>query len=451
MTPPDSPGPVRMIENEWIELPDGVRVAIRLWLPHDAESHPVSAILDSVPYRKSDGTAIGDAAWGTYFAAHGFAFARVDLRGSGDSTGLLEDEYSEQEQIDTERVIAWLAHRPWCTGAVGMIGISWGGFAALQLAARNPDHLRGVVPIHASDDRYADDVHYIGGCVSAMDMAQWATSMLAYLNQPPDPEVVGSAWRKLWLERMRRRQGLHRALAGSSTPRPLLAARVGLRGLQHDPVPRIRRRRVGRRLPRHGVARRRARPQSRARPHRPVEPHRSRVRRPRPGDRLPPGVRALLRRQPQRGRERVLRRAKADQLYAGGRRTGRLVRAAAGPVGGGPKLAVARSRALDLHDWCPGAGAGELSAGAVRDPERPQPPGHRCGQRGVVRRRQLGRLPARPARRRRRLAVLGHRASGRAGRAAGERRGGARGERRSARGGSSSCASATSPPTAPPR
>jgi putative CocE/NonD family hydrolase len=193
---------VRVIDNEWIELPDGVRLAIRLWLPQDAETRPVSAILDSVPYRKSDGTAIGDAAWGTYFAAHGFAFARVDLRGSGDSSGIMEDEYTEQEQLDVEKVIAWLADRPWSSGAVGMIGISWGGFAALQMAARHPAQLRGVIPIHASDDRYSDDVHYIGGCVSAMDMSQWATSMLAYLNQPPDPQVVGAGWREAWRQRL---------------------------------------------------------------------------------------------------------------------------------------------------------------------------------------------------------------------------------------------------------
>jgi putative CocE/NonD family hydrolase len=193
---------VRVIDNDWIELPDGVRLAIRLWLPEDAETRPVSAILDSVPYRKSDGTAIGDAAWGTYFAARRFAFARVDLRGSGDSSGILEDEYTEQEQRDVERVIAWLSERPWCTGAVGMIGVSWGGFAALQMAARHPEQLRGVIPIHASDDRYADDVHYIGGCVSCMDMSQWATSMLAYLNQPPDPQTVGAEWRQAWLERL---------------------------------------------------------------------------------------------------------------------------------------------------------------------------------------------------------------------------------------------------------
>jgi putative CocE/NonD family hydrolase len=202
LQPVESLRAVRVIDNEWIQLPDGVRLAIRLWHPEDAETRPVSAILDSVPYRKSDGTAIGDAAWGTYFAARGFAFARVDLRGSGDSSGILEDEYTEQEQQDVERVIAWLSERSWCTGAVGMIGVSWGGFAALQMAARHPEQLRGVVPIHGSDDRYADDVHYIGGCVSGMDMSQWATSMLAYLNQPPDPDVVGTGWRQAWLDRL---------------------------------------------------------------------------------------------------------------------------------------------------------------------------------------------------------------------------------------------------------
>ena len=99
-------------------------------------------------------------------------------------------------------MIAWLAEQPWCTGAVGMIGVSWGGFAALQAAARNPPALRGIVPIHASDDRYADDVHYFGGCVLATDMVHWSACMTAFLAQPPDPAVVGDGWRDAWRERV---------------------------------------------------------------------------------------------------------------------------------------------------------------------------------------------------------------------------------------------------------
>lgn len=199
---PERPTPFEVIPNTWIAMPDGTLLAARIWLPARRHERPVSAILDYVPYRKGDGTAVNDAAWGSYFAGHGFAFVRVDIRGSGDSQGHISDEYSEREQDDAEAVIAWISAQSWCSGSVGMIGVSWGGFSALQLAARAPATLQGVVPIYASDDRYTDDVHYVGGCVSAMDMAQWATSMLAYINQPPDPELAGDDWRAVWRERI---------------------------------------------------------------------------------------------------------------------------------------------------------------------------------------------------------------------------------------------------------
>jgi uncharacterized protein len=164
----------------WIRLPDGCRLAARMWLPHDAERAPVPAVLDAVPYRKGDGTEARDATRYPYIAGHGYACVRLDLRASGDSEGLIADEYTMQERGDVEAVIEWLAAQPWCDGAVGMIGISWGGFSALQAAARNPPALRGIVAIHASDDRYADDVHYIGGCVLASDMVHWSACMTAY-------------------------------------------------------------------------------------------------------------------------------------------------------------------------------------------------------------------------------------------------------------------------------
>ena len=198
----DFPRTVRTVEHCWIPLSDGCRLAARLWLPEDAEDDPVPAILDAVPYRKGDGTAAGDAAWNRYFAGHGYAGVRIDLRGSGDADGLIDDEYSPQEARDVDEAIAWLAEQSWCTGAVGMIGVSWGGFAALQAASRNPPALRGIVPIHASDDRYADDVHYFGGCVLATDMVHWSACMTAFLAQPPDPAVVGDGWRDAWRERV---------------------------------------------------------------------------------------------------------------------------------------------------------------------------------------------------------------------------------------------------------
>jgi len=50
-----------------------------------------------------------DALTHPYFAGHGYASVRVDIRGTGESDGLLSDEYSQQEQDDALEVIAWLA------------------------------------------------------------------------------------------------------------------------------------------------------------------------------------------------------------------------------------------------------------------------------------------------------------------------------------------------------
>ena len=200
--PAPVPAPVRTIAYTWIPMPDGTRLAARIWLPEDAETAPVPAILDFLPYRQGDLMAARDAALYPHFAARGYACARVDLRGTGNSEGIILDEYTPQELQDGCDVIAWLAGRPWCDGNVGMTGISWGGFNSLQVAALRPAALRAVLTLCASDDRYADDVHYRGGCLLAVDMLQWAVSMLVWNALPPDPAVAGAAWRERWLERL---------------------------------------------------------------------------------------------------------------------------------------------------------------------------------------------------------------------------------------------------------
>ncbi|MGB8983632.1 MAG: CocE/NonD family hydrolase [Anaerolineales bacterium] len=196
------PHPVKLIENTWITLSDGVRLAARLWMPADAEEHPVPAILEYLPYRKNDGTAIRDRVIHEYFAGHGYACVRVDMRGSGDSDGLLLDEYLPQEQADALEVIAWIARQPWCTGRVGMMGISWGGFNSLQVAAHRPPALKAILTVCSTDDRYTDDCHYMGGCVLGSDMLNWASIMFAYNGLPPDPEHVGERWREMWFQRL---------------------------------------------------------------------------------------------------------------------------------------------------------------------------------------------------------------------------------------------------------
>jgi uncharacterized protein len=196
------PKAVRVIEHTLIPLKDGTTLAARIWLPQDAEQNPVPAILEYLPYRKRDGTYERDALTHPYLAGHGYAGVRVDLRGSGESMGLLFDEYTEQEQDDGVELIAWLAAQPWCNGAVGMMGISWGGFNGLQIAARRPPALKAIVTICSTDDRYADDAHYMGGAFLAKAGLEWAFFLFGLMCLPPDPALVGDAWRAMWLERM---------------------------------------------------------------------------------------------------------------------------------------------------------------------------------------------------------------------------------------------------------
>ena len=195
------PRPVRRIEHCWIPLPDGCRLAARVWLPEDAETSPVPAIVEYIPYRKRDFTRARDEPMHHYFAGHGYAAVRVDVRGSGESDGVLLDEYAEQELTDGVAVIDWLAAQPWCTGAVGMIGKSWGGINVLEIAARRPPALRAIITVCGSDDRYADDAHYMGGCLLNENLT-WGSMLLTSSALPPDPALVGERWRALWLARL---------------------------------------------------------------------------------------------------------------------------------------------------------------------------------------------------------------------------------------------------------
>jgi predicted acyl esterase len=195
------PRTVRVIEHTLIPLKDGTMLAARIWLPDDAEQNPVPAILEYLPYRKRDGTYQRDALTHPYLAGNGYAGVRVDIRGSGESGGLLFDEYAKQEQDDGLEVIAWLTAQPWCSGVVGMMGISWGGFNGLQIAARRPPALKAIVTICSTDDRYADDAHYMGGTLLTAGL-EWASYFLGSMCLPPDPMLVGDRWRAMWLERL---------------------------------------------------------------------------------------------------------------------------------------------------------------------------------------------------------------------------------------------------------
>jgi len=185
-----------------IPMPDGTRLYARVWRPLTDE--PVPALLEYLPYRLTDWTAPRDAQRHPWYAGHGYASVRVDVRGHGNSEGAPGDEYDAQELADGVEVVNWLAAQPWCTGKVGMFGISWGGFNSLQIAALAPEPLKAIVTVCSTDDRYDNDVHYMGGSALAVDLHAWAATMLAFVARPPDPEYAGLVWRDMWLKRLER-------------------------------------------------------------------------------------------------------------------------------------------------------------------------------------------------------------------------------------------------------
>ncbi|BCH05729.1 peptidase S15 (plasmid) [Mesorhizobium sp. 131-2-5] len=192
---------VRVVEPLWIPLSDNCRLSSRMFVPSDFERSPVPAVLEIMPYRTRDRSRGTDTQTHSYFAARGYASIRIDLRGAGDSDGVMVDEYTPQEWADAVEAISWIADQPWCTGSVGIIGLSWSGFNALQIAAKRPPALKAIVTTGASDDRYSDDMHYMGGCLLG-DNLQYGATLFTWLGTPPDPLVVGDRWRDMWLSRL---------------------------------------------------------------------------------------------------------------------------------------------------------------------------------------------------------------------------------------------------------
>jgi uncharacterized protein len=190
-----------VIENHWITLADGTRLAARIWMPDGAEADPVPAVFEFLPYRKRDGTSPRDESTYPVFAAAGIAGVRVDIRGSGESDGVIDGEYTELELSNACELIAWIAAQPWSNGSVGMMGISWGGFNCLQVAALRPPALKAVISIASTVDRYNDDIHYKNGCHLSAQLS-WAATMLAYQSRAPDPALVGDRWKAMWMERL---------------------------------------------------------------------------------------------------------------------------------------------------------------------------------------------------------------------------------------------------------
>ena len=239
---------VRMVQQS-IPMPDGVHLSATLYMPGDAKpGEKFPALLEYLPYRKDDATAARDYPIHTWFAARGYVSVRVDIRGFGASEGTPTDrEYSEQEQLDGEQVIAWLAAQPWSTGKVGMFGISWGGFNSIQLAMRHPPALKAILAVDATEQLFHDDVHYIDGMMHFdefelnMDLAP---SMTGAPDYSLDEKILGprfesAPWSLMYFKHQRDGQFWHapvRPLSEIKIPCFLIG---GLLDGYRDSIPRM--------------------------------------------------------------------------------------------------------------------------------------------------------------------------------------------------------------------
>jgi hypothetical protein len=184
-----------------IPVRDGSWLAATLYLP-DESAGPQPCLIEALPYRKDDLTSSYAASYRSLCVDHGYAVARIDVRGTGSSPGAALDEYQEAEQRDLPDAIAWVAAQDWCDGQVGMWGTSYSGFNSLQIAAERPPALKAICAIFATDDRWTDDVHWRGGALRLVDLVDYCHYMTPMCVLPPVPAVWGEGWQDEWQRRL---------------------------------------------------------------------------------------------------------------------------------------------------------------------------------------------------------------------------------------------------------
>lgn len=197
---------VSWIRNIRIPMRDGITLAADAIMPDEPTMlarnwKKLPAVLEYMPYRKNE--AVSGARFSEELVRNGYIVVRVDLRGTGDSEGISTDEYLPVEQQDGFDTVEWIARQNWCDGQVSIIGLSYGGFTALQIASLQPPHLKTIIPIDFTDNRYSDDCHYCGGLLRMYyDVAFYGNMMVAYNAMPPSPEWLDNDWERIWLEHL---------------------------------------------------------------------------------------------------------------------------------------------------------------------------------------------------------------------------------------------------------
>ena len=194
--------PVKLIYDVKVPMPDGVKLGGNLYLPDSPGTYP--GILTFIPYLKDGWGGIGMLdAYQRHFASRGYAVLQLDFRGVGGSEGVNPFPFNKSERDDGYHAVEWIAEQPWCTGAVGMWGLSYGGITSLAVASKKPPHLRAIAPIHATDDNMDTLFVHRGSRLMYWADPHWGPIMAANNLLPPlrgfDED---GQWLKIWRQRL---------------------------------------------------------------------------------------------------------------------------------------------------------------------------------------------------------------------------------------------------------
>ncbi|MES1944582.1 peptidase S15 [Salinisphaera sp. PC39] len=172
------------LDEQFVTMSDGERIAVNVTLPADAQGEPVAGpvptILTLTGYNKNI-PAI--PASNEFLIRRGYAHVSVDVRGTGNSTGNWE-AFSEREQQDYLEIMEWVAAQPWCDGNVGTWGASFMGITQLFTAAHQHPAHKAVFAIVPMGDAYRDIV-FTGGQTNVGFIPLWMGLVTALGAIPP--------------------------------------------------------------------------------------------------------------------------------------------------------------------------------------------------------------------------------------------------------------------------
>ena len=201
VAPPAARHEVEILRDQAIPLgQDGAELAADVYLPRGAG--PVPALLTLVPYHKDGLAGVGGWLPNHYFAERGYASVLIDFRGTGGSGGTARAPFDPAEADDGAAAVAWAADQPWCDGAVGMWGVSYGAITAMRTAARRPPALKAIAPVVGHIDHERDFVHPAGARGGVSSLAIWGLVNLALQLTPPLQQDRAGRWLARWRRRL---------------------------------------------------------------------------------------------------------------------------------------------------------------------------------------------------------------------------------------------------------